>query len=221
MVELIAHRAGNSRDLADAFGSADQLEIDVHLHRGRLVVRHAKRIWLSSRLWERWYLLPPGVPVPELAEALTWVGPDQGLWIDCKGGLGRRLPTEVCRVCGPDRPITLSTKAWWLLGRPVRGLDVRTVRSAGNRAELFLLRRVPSRVAVDGVALHRRLATAPLVAELKRRHGLVFCWSVPDEATARRLLAWGVDGLILDDPALAEALADAGVDPQQPRRERH
>lgn len=218
MVELIAHRAGNGpAETASVRAVADCIEIDVHHHRGRLVVRHAKRVWLTSRLWERWYLLPRDVRVPLLADALAWIGPDLGLWVDLKGAVARRLPAEVCRAVGPRPSLTLSTKAWWLFGRSAGPLPARLLRSAGNRFELVLLRHLPSRVALDGVVLHRRLLTADLVDELKGRHGLVFAWSVTDEGAARQLIGWGVDGLIIDDPSLMQALAQPQVEFDQPR----
>ncbi|MEZ5192100.1 MAG: glycerophosphodiester phosphodiesterase [Nocardioides sp.] len=212
MVELIAHRAGNGPAATEAArGLADYLELDVHRHRGRLVVRHAKRIWGTSRLWERWYLLPRGTTVPVLEEALGWIGPEPGLWVDLKGGLARCLPAEVCRLVGAERSLTLSTKAWWLFGGRSGPLPARLFRSAGNRFELLLLRRLPSRVRLDGVVVHQRLLTARLVRTLARHHGLVVAWAVTDEDRARRLVAWGVGGLILDDPALLQALAQPPV----------
>lgn len=216
MVEIIAHRAGNSAAAMAACRTVSgTAEIDVHLHRGDVVVRHAKRLWPTSRLWERWYLLPRGTVVPMLDEAACWLGDDVPLWVDCKGPFALGLPRAVRDRLGLHRRVTMSGKAWWVLARAARLRDVRVVRSAGNRAELLLLR-LPSRVALDGVALHRRLVTAPLVAELRARHGQVFCWAVTDAATARRLVGWGVDGLILDDPALMQAMSDAAVEPPEP-----
>ncbi len=55
---VIAHRAANSAAALAAVGpGVDVVEADVHLFRGRLEVRHAKTLWPSSVLWERWYLL--------------------------------------------------------------------------------------------------------------------------------------------------------------------
>lgn len=212
MIELFAHRAGNSVAGIDVTRSLPiGVELDAHLHGGRVVVRHAKRVWFTSRLWERWYLLPAGTEVPDLDEVLGWFDGDVHLWIDCKG-IARRLGETVLSATGPDRPITLSSKSWWILGRVAGRPGVRTIRSAGNRFELLLLRFLPSGVDLDGVVVHRRLLTARLVAELRRKHGLVFSWSIGTEAVARELVGWGVDGLIVDDPALLAALSDAGVE---------
>jgi glycerophosphoryl diester phosphodiesterase len=206
-VELIAHRAGNDQAAVDALADlVDAVELDVHLHRGRVVVRHAKRVWFTSRLWERWYLLPRGTSAPELTEVLTWIDPEVGLWIDCKG-ISRRLPTEALRIIGGDRgPITISSKSWWMLGPVGARAGVRTMRSAGNRFELLLLRSLPTRVSTDGVVVHRRLLGPQLVDELRQRHGLVFSWSIRNIDDAHRLMSWGVDGLIIDDPQLMSTL---------------
>ena len=53
------------------------------------------------------------------------------------------------------------------------------------------------------------LLDAAAVAALRRRHPLVMTWDVADRAHAERLVALGVGGLVLDDPALLAALAGA------------
>jgi hypothetical protein len=170
-------------------------------------------------LWERWYLLPRDTTVPTLADALSWVEPGAGLWVDLKGAVARGLPEQVCEAIGPGRALTLSTKAWWFFGSRSGELPARRLRSAGNRFELLLVRRLRSRVPVDGVVLRQQLLTEPLVRELKRSHGLVVAWAVSDERTARRLVRWGVDGLILDDPTLMQALTEPPVQADQVRGE--
>ncbi|MEX2611403.1 MAG: glycerophosphodiester phosphodiesterase [Gemmatimonadota bacterium] len=51
-----------------------------------------------------------------------------------------------------------------------------------------------------------RIVTARFVEELHRRGIQVHVWTVNEEAAMRRLLAWGVDGLITDRPDVAAAL---------------
>lgn len=217
--ELIVHRGANSAEvLAGVPAVAHRVEIDVHRRRGgRLEVRHAKRLWATRRLWEKWYLLPPDAPVPELGDLLPLVAqrPGLALWVDCKGVVPRMAPdvVAVAEAAG-IADVTLSSKSWWVLGRAaaVPGPRPRLVRSVGNRAELALLRWLPSAVPLDGVVVHRRLLTAGLVADLRRRFGRVYTWSVPDRPTADRLAAWGVDGLIIDDTTLVAALAVTEID---------
>jgi glycerophosphoryl diester phosphodiesterase len=205
-VELIAHRAGNDPgSLRRRRGDADLVEVDVHWSGGDLEVRHAKVLWPTRRLWERWHLLPAGTPVPSFADVLDAAGPDTHLLVDLKGPLPR-VGRQALVALGQRRPVTVSSKAWWVL-RPFRGTGVRTVRSAGNRAELALLRWLPVGRRVDGFGLHRRLCTPRVVAELRRRTDVVFAWAVDDDGTAHRLARWGVTGLIVDDPDLLGRLA--------------
>ncbi len=213
-VELIAHRAGNVIDGARAVRSlADTIELDVRRDRGRLVVRHARRIWLTSRLWEReggWHVLPTDTPVPTLAEAvasIAEIAPDIGLWIDGKG-LGRRLPRRALDEANWRGPVTVSSKAWWMLSG-LTGTDARVVRSVSNRLELFLLRWVPSRLRLHGIVIRSDLLSPRHVADLQLRYRYVYSWSIPDVATGTRLLSWGVKGLIVDDSEVLEGLQEA------------
>ena len=208
-VELVAHRGANHPELlATSRAVADLLEVDVHLHRGRLEVRHAKRLWGTRRLWERWYLLPADTEVLTLEEI---VDPDDGdlhLMVDLKGwqpAMSRR----VAEVVGHHRRVTVSTRAWWLLAAFAPDVRVRTLRSAGSRWQVWLLRRLRPPRWLDGVVVHERLLTAALVAELNARVGQVFTWAVEDRARADELAAWGVRGLILDDLDLVAELDGA------------
>jgi glycerophosphoryl diester phosphodiesterase len=202
-MEVIAHRAGNSvQKLTTVERSVDLVEIDLHLGRGgRIEVRHAKSLWPTKRLWEKWYLLPRAAHVPELAEILDAAQHDTTFWFDLKGP-DPRLAHALVTAAGDRRPYTVSTKPWWLL-TPFQNLDgVRTVRSAGNRFELALLLWLPSRTKVDGSVVHHRLLTASMAKRLLRR-GPVFSWGAQDGATVRALVEVGVNGVILDDIALA------------------
>lgn len=58
---------------------------------------------------------------------------------------------------------------------------------------------------VEGVHPHYSLLDAEKTAALKAGGLFVYTWTVNDLETARRLLEWGVDGLIGDDPALLQA----------------
>lgn len=214
-VEVVAHRAGN--DTATLTAAAGRtVEVDVHRGRGgRLEVRHGKRLWPTSRLWERWYLLPPGAEDLRFDELLDAAGADVHLWLDLKGP-DPRLARAVAALVVGRSPLTVSTKAWWVLGPFLGRSGVRTMRSAGNRVELALLRWLPSRIRTDGSVVHSRLLDESTMAWLHGR-GPVFTWSIPDVATRDRLLGLGVDGLILDDLTLAPSEeADLGGPPGDP-----
>ena len=209
-MELIAHRAGNDpADLRRVQGSVDAVEVDLHWRQRRLEVRHAKVLWPSRRLWERWYLLPRRHEVPQFADVLDAADPGTHLLLDLKG-LSPRVGREALRVLGDRRPVTVSSKAWWVLAA-LRGTGVRTVRSAGNRLELFLLRRAPIGRGVDGMGVHQRQLTETVVRALRRRVDVLFAWGVEDDETAHRLARWGVTGLIVDDEELLARLGDQDV----------
>lgn len=202
-MEVIAHRAGNSlAQLQAAEGSVDLIEIDLHLGRGgRIEVRHAKTLWPTRRLWEKWYLLPRDTDVCELAEILDAAQPNTTFWFDLKGP-DRRLAHAVAAVAGDRVPFTVSTKAWWVL-KVFEGQDgVRTVRSAGNRFELALLFWLPSKLKLTGTVVHHRLLDASMAKRLLGR-GALFSWGAQDSAAVRALVDVGVDGIILDDTSLA------------------
>lgn len=211
-VELIAHRAGNhSAGVEPVRALADTIELDVRLERGRMVVRHPRRIWFTTRLWEPWRLLPRDATALRYDDAIGPVGGGLGLWIDCKG-FSRQLPDRAVRAARAGDPsgsrrLTVSSKAWWALASVAHDEDIRVIRSVSNRWELFLLRRLPSRIDIDGVVARSDLLDGRLVRELKQRYDLVFSWSIPDVAIGSQLTAWGVDGLIIDDPEVLGRLA--------------
>jgi glycerophosphoryl diester phosphodiesterase len=100
-----------------------------------------------------------------------------------------RGPRHVRRL-RPDIPLAWLTRSetvrdaalWW--GAPIEGP-------------------VPAAVAAEGgqtwAPEHTDL-TEPAVAEAHRLGLTVLVWTVNDPAEARRLLAWGVDGIITDYP---------------------
>jgi glycerophosphoryl diester phosphodiesterase len=198
-MEFIAHRAGNTAEaLLAAESIVDIIEVDVHLGRGnRVEVRHAKKLWLTARLWEKWYLEPRDTDIPALRDVVEAADPSTHLWLDLKG-FTPRLSRRVREVMGERRPLTVSTKPWWLL-TAFRGVPgIRTIRSAGNRFELALVFWLPSRLKTDGTVVHYRLLTNRVLKRLLQR-GPVYTWAVVDMDSIERLRRGGVAGVILDD----------------------
>lgn len=197
-VELIAHRAGNDPDLiAPALAVADTVELDVHVFRGRLEVRHAKVLWPFAVFWERWELLPDA-PHPELRTILDAADPDAHLWFDMKGFTGR-LPKRLLAEVGERRPMTTSCRSWWALRRPRRIAGIRTFRSVGNRWQLWLVQRLRFDDQNDGIVMHERFATAATLARLHRLTPRVIVWAIEDIERAMEVHALGVSGVIADD----------------------
>jgi len=220
----VAHRAGNGaaalRAALDA--GVDLVEADVHRYRGATEVRHWKALG-PRLLWERWALARRrDVAVPGLAEVLAALGGDPRIMLDLKGVHPRLAPAVAAqlRVHAPGAPVTVCTQHWWMLDAFAGDPHVRLVLSAGSRAGLWRLRRRlrAGRLragrsgagrgagSVYGVAVHLRLLTPAVVAELHEAVPTVLTWPVDGPAAladARRL---GVGGVISKDLGLLRAL---------------
>ena len=87
---------------------------------------------------------------------------------------------------------------------------MRVVHSVGSRRQLRALRRRFARRRLAGVSIHRRLLDPATVADLRARAEMILSWPVATLEEARRLGAWGVDGVITERfEALAPACAGA------------
>lgn len=209
IVEWIAHRAGNLvTTLVEAAERSDAVELDVHLFRGRLEVRHGKVLWPFARLWERWYLLPVDADRPPL-DVIVDAAPDgTHLWLDLKA-FTPRLTRRALAVVGDRRPLTVSTRSWWALGLARKQPDIRTMRSVGNRWQRWLVGRLRYSVH-DGVVIHERLVDAGALERLHRRTPTVISWGVTDGDRADELRNMGISGLIVDDLDLIDRSGSTG-----------
>jgi hypothetical protein len=203
-MEIVAHRAGNTPsalvDVVGGSGVVDAVEVDVHLFRRRLEVRHAKILcWPFLRLWERWEILPADAPRPSLESIMAGVPDGLGVWVDLKG-FSRRLPRAVHAVVG-DRPMTTySSRQWWLLVWVRRHTSARTMASVGSRWQRWCAVRFG--VPADGVVIADRLLVGDWLERLQRVVPTVFVWGVTDDRRASTLASVGVRGLVLDDPSV-------------------
>ena len=208
---VVAHRAGNDLQALAQAERADValVEADVHLFAGGLEVRHLKTVGPVPLLWDKWTLASPFAPRLELDALLAAVVPSTHLMLDLKGR-DVRLGHRMAAALAPERPVTVCARAWSLVD-PLRELShVRLIRSIGGRRGLARLLREPADDRLDGISIHRKLLTPAVVAELKRRCGVVMTWPVTDAADARVLGSWGVDGVIVEDYAALLA-SDVGI----------
>lgn len=196
---LVAHRAGNHPESARAaLGRADVIELDVHVFRGRVVVRHAKVLRPTARLWERWYLLPTDTVVPTIDEVLASVDPDTPLMLDLKcttRWAARRIRREV----PGDRQLIVSSRSWWVLGVFAGRPGTTLLRSCGNPLQLRLAPLLPGLGERIGLVVHERLLTRSVIADLSRHTPHRFTWAVTTPERAGALVEAGVTGLIVDD----------------------
>ena len=202
---LVAHRVEDRACAAQAVAAgADLVEIDVHLRRGALEVRHPRRA--GPVLWDREGVRLARGPAAPL-EPLLAAGRGAEAMLDLKWGPSGLGPAALAaaRRAGRER-LTVSSRRWRLLDRLAGEPGVRLAYSAAGGRELGRLRRrdIPDGA---GVCVRRDLLDAAVVGDLVREHGLVLTWPVRDRADAERLVGWGVGGLICDDLALLAVLA--------------
>lgn len=211
-VLAIAHRAGNSLDAlrAAADAGADVVEADVHAFRGRLEMRHSRRLGPMPWLWDRgpWELTPRSVVQLELPALLDALHPGATLMLDLKGvgSVGWRT-VEVLHARTPHRPVLVCSR-WWPSLDAFAGVEwARPVLTARNRVELARLRaRVRRRPVPYGVSLHSSLLTEPLVAELRQRVEVVMSWAIDDLVELERVTSLGVNGVITNSAEVLRAV---------------
>lgn len=209
-VEVVAHRWGNSVDQAMSarelhhLGLIDVVEVDIHVYRGRVEVRHAKVIKPTSRMWEGRNLLPRGATAVALEEILQALGPDVELMADLKC-FTTRAASKIRSAIPDDRRVIASTRSWWVL----RAFDdrprTRTLRSCGNRVQLWLAKHLRGVWTSTGFAVHERHVDSTLVHELSGGGGTVYVWGATTGERCAELRQRGVAGLIVDRPEIVSA----------------
>jgi glycerophosphoryl diester phosphodiesterase len=225
-VLAVAHRAANSLPSLQAAldVGAHVVEGDVHVHRGRLEVRHLKALGPLPYLWDRsgagplpswrdqWELVPHG-PQLQLAELLEAVQPGTTLMLDLKGvgTVGTAVAREV-HERAPSSPVLVCARWWPSVDAVARHDWARPVLSARGRTELARLRARLRRGPVPhGVSVHRSLLTPGLVEELRSRVEVVMTWPVNDPDALRAVLDVGVNAVISDEADVLRAVvAEAG-----------
>jgi hypothetical protein len=237
-VLAVAHRAGNSPAAlraATALG-AHLAEADIHLHRGRLEVRHGRPVGRLPLLLDGWRLSPSLRPLlleavlqaapaaapasgqaagPVAAQGLGRPGP--ALMLDLKGAgrpMGEQVRDLLARHPGV-RPVVACAARWEALA-PLAELDrVLPALSAGSAEQLGRLHDQlrPDR-PVQLVSVDHRLLTPEVTRRLHEQVPVVLAWTVNRVTDLPRLLALresGRIGVISDSAAvLARVLAEAG-----------
>ena len=200
-VTIVAHRAGNTVEAAAAVPDDVVVELDVHVLRGRVELRHAKVLHPTRRLWEKWYFLPKGTRGVPIGDVLDAIGPGRTLMIDSKMAT-RRSTRRIVATIPEERPFIASGRFWYT-HRPYKARGAPTLRSCGNRWQIWLARRLPGLGPDCGVCIHERNLTADLVAVFRERTPLVYSWGAATTERCRELAGYGVTGIILDDVSLA------------------
>jgi glycerophosphoryl diester phosphodiesterase len=208
----IAHRAGNNLDaLREALDAGvDLVELDVHLFRGALEVRHSQAIG-RHLVWEQehWALnWRRSIVLPELADLLAAAGDDPRLMLDLKGPTLAVAPqvAGLLRTTAPTAEVTVCTKQWRMLDAFTADPHVRLVHSASNRFQLSRLRSRIRRNPGFGVSIQLHILTPEIVAELRESTGEVMVWPVDTQAALDRARWLGATAVISKNLAMLKDL---------------
>jgi glycerophosphoryl diester phosphodiesterase len=194
-MEWIAHRAGNDpARIEPALTVADGVELDVHLLRGRLEVRHSKAVWPLRIYWERGQGIVDE-QVDDLRTTLAAAPVGAHLWVDLKG-FTPRLTSRVLQETGDRFDLTMSSRSWWVLRPARRRGGIRTFRSVGNRLQLWFALRIDH---PDGVGIPERVATGTIIDRLRSRCSSIAVWGARDVDRVTQLRGLDVGVLIVDD----------------------
>lgn len=199
---IVAHRAGNKPEsVVPALTRADAIELDVHVLRGRVEVRHEKVLRPTRRLWERWYLLPAGTQAAAIESILDAIPGDVPLLVDLKC-FTRRAARRIRRSIPEDRTVIVSCRSWWVLHAFGDRANTLALRSCGNRTQMRLATMIPGLGDRHGIVAHNRLLDDETVARALAHSPLLFTWAVETMDRGRELAGKGLTGLIVDDLTL-------------------
>jgi glycerophosphoryl diester phosphodiesterase len=223
---VFAHRGGSAlapENTMAAFDAgmaagADGLELDVHLSRDGVVVVHHDRLLdrttrATGPVRDRTAEELAAFDVPALRDVLARY-PRARVIIELKergADLARAVIEDVRRAGARERVCLGSFSAGVL--RAARVIDPRIATSGGRMEVRLALYRSwcflsPGRVAYQAFQVPemsgRTRVVSPRFVKLAHKAGIaVQVWTVDDPDDMRRLLEWGVDGIISDRPDVA------------------
>ena len=226
---VFAHRGGsklapeNTMAAFDAgmAAGADGLEVDVHLSRDGVAVAHHDRLLdrttrATGPIRERTAAELASLDVPALRDVLAR-HPRAKIIIELKehgADLARAVIEDVRRADAVERVCLGSFNAGVL--RAARAIDPQVATSGGRMDVRVALSRSwvglsPGRVPyqafqVPEVSGGTRVVSPRFVKLAHKARIVVQVWTVDDPDDIRRLLEWGVDGIITDRPDIAAAV---------------
>ena len=208
----IAHRAGNDRAALEEALSAgvDAVEADLRWDGGRIVARHVRRLPFLPLYWDRWCLRVDRSPQLTLDELLERVKGRARPYLDLKA-LARPFPRallETLRRHNALEEAEVCSGHWRLLAE-LRGSEpeLRLIRTVGSRQHLAaLLALAPDDPLRAGVVIRRDLLNEELARLLRDRGPALYVWGIDDLEDARKVIGWGVSGIIADSLDLLRAL---------------
>jgi len=201
----IAHRAGNNLHALETALAAgvDAIECDFWHARGRLALRHERKLPGIPVLYDKWFVRWQWGEL-SLRDLLRQINRRAELFLDIKSSTPRAADAVLELYADHEAlmPRTLvSSKQWKLLDRlGAAGTDMQMYYSIGRFGSVeSVLRRAERAHPPAGTSIRHTLLSARTVRQLHEAGLRVYAWTVNTRSRAEELVGWGVDGLISDD----------------------
>jgi glycerophosphoryl diester phosphodiesterase len=225
---IIAHRGASAKAPENTLAAfqraialkADGIELDVQLSRdGVPVVFHdtnllrltRRRGRLTAKTWpeiQEFRILGSKEGVPSLFDVLTSTRGRIVVQVELKRGVAVAPVIAAIKKARAAAWVILASFEQNLLrdAADLAPAIPRMVISEGRGLRSSLLRRLRACDARGVSVNYRAVRKADYLSYFQARGFVVWCWTVNDAATARRLTGWGIDGLLGDNPALLKRL---------------
>jgi glycerophosphoryl diester phosphodiesterase len=201
----IAHRAGNNLgDLEHALEEGvDAIECDFWHARGRLALRHERKLPGLPVIFDKWYFRFAFGEL-SLRQLLREINFRAELFLDIKSRTPRAADAvlDLYHDNASMMPHTLvCSRQWKLLDRiAAADTDMELFYSIGRRSEIdALIKGLKRMPRPAGASVRHTLLSRDVLSRLHAEGLQVFAWTVNTTHRAEELLACGVDGLISDD----------------------
>ncbi|HLB23732.1 MAG TPA: glycerophosphodiester phosphodiesterase [Dehalococcoidia bacterium] len=201
----IAHRAGNNLHALELALQAgvDAIECDFWHDRGRLTLRHERKLPAVPLFYDKW-ILRWSMGHLNLRDLLRQINFRAQLFLDIKSASPAAADAvlDLYRDNESMMPAALvSSQQWKLLDRiAAAGAGMQICYSVGARREIDpLLRRAEHGPRPHGTSIRHTLLNADVVTRLHDAGLKVYAWTVNTPHRAEELRALGVDGVISDD----------------------
>jgi glycerophosphoryl diester phosphodiesterase len=201
----IAHRAGNNlHEVENALEArVDAIECDFWHARGRLALRHERKLPGLPVIFDRWYFRFAFGEL-SLRTLLQEINFRAELFLDIKSRSPRAADAVLALYAdnAAMMPHTLvSSTRWQLLDRIAQQrTDMELFYSVSRRPAIdALIRRAGRDQPPAGTSIRHTLVTQDVVKKLHDAGLQIFAWTVNTHHRAEELLSWGVDGIISDD----------------------
>ena len=145
--------------------------------------------------------------IPRLADVLSLVRGRAVVQIELKRGASVAPIVRVVRHAGAGPWVILASFEAPLVGEAARRAPEipRMLIAEGRGGPKKLLRQMAA-ASASGLSLHHQAVRNRAMVETIHAGGAaLWCWTVNDATTARRLAGWGVDALLGDNPVLLQS----------------